>query len=92
MGEDVYHQHLADEIYPEARALVAAHLAKGHTVAIISAATPYQVNPIARDLNIEHVMCTVMEVENGKFTGNIVEPACWGEGKRPCSKRVDEKI
>ena len=52
VGEDVYHQHLADEIYPEARALVAAHLAKGHTVAIISAATPYQVNPIAHDLNI----------------------------------------
>ncbi|MEM7513592.1 MAG: 1-acylglycerol-3-phosphate O-acyltransferase, partial [Bacteroidota bacterium] len=56
-------------------------LAKGHTVAIISAATPYQVNPVARDLNIKHVMCTRMEVEDGKFTGNIVEPACWGEGK-----------
>ena len=58
-----------------------AHLAKGHTVAIISAATPYQVNPVARDLNIKHVMCTRMEVRNGKFTGNIIEPACWGEGK-----------
>lgn len=88
VGEDVYHQHLADEIYPEARALVAAHLAKGHTVAIISAATPYQVNPIARDLNIEHVMCTVMEVKDGIFTGNIVEPACWGDGKAYAAKEL----
>jgi putative phosphoserine phosphatase/1-acylglycerol-3-phosphate O-acyltransferase len=81
VGEEVYLKHLAKSIYPEARALVAAHFAKGHTVAIVSAATPYQVNPIARDLNIEHVMCTRMEVKKGRFTGNIIEPACWGEGK-----------
>lgn len=81
VGEDVYLKHLADEIYPESRALVAAHLAKGHTVAIVSAATPYQVNPIARDLGIKEVMCTRMEVKDGAFTGRIIEPACWGEGK-----------
>ncbi|MEM1119195.1 MAG: HAD-IB family hydrolase [Bacteroidota bacterium] len=81
VGEEVYLKHLAGSIFPEARAMVAAHMAKGHTVAIISAATPYQVDPIARDLNIKHVMCTRMEVKNGKFTGNIIEPACWGEGK-----------
>lgn len=81
VGEEVYLKHLADEIYPESRALVKAHLAMGHTVAIISAATPYQVDPVARDLDIHHVMCTRMEVEKGKFTGNIIEPACWGEGK-----------
>lgn len=90
VGEEVYHKHLADEIYPESRALVNAHLAKGHTVAIISAATPYQVNPIARDLNIHHVMCTRMEVSNGKFTGNIEEPACWGAGKAHAAKELCE--
>ena len=74
VGEEVYYKYLANEIYPESRALVDAHLAKGHTVAIISAATPYQVNPIARDLGVEHVMCTRMEVKNGVFTGDIVEP------------------
>lgn len=88
VGEEVYHKHLADEIYPESRALVNAHLAKGHTLAIISAATPYQVDPIARDLKIEHVMCTRMEVEKGKFTGNIIEPACWGEGKAHAARQL----
>jgi putative phosphoserine phosphatase/1-acylglycerol-3-phosphate O-acyltransferase len=88
VGEEVYHKHLADKIYPESRALVAAHMAKGHTVAIISAATPYQVNPIARDLNIEHVMCTFMEVKDDVFTGKIIEPACWGEGKAHAAKEL----
>lgn len=88
LGEEVYRKHLASEIYPESRALVAAHMAKGHTVAIISAATPYQVNPIARDLAIEHIMCTRMEVKNGKFTGNVIEPACWGDGKAYAAKEL----
>ncbi len=91
VGEEVYMKHLAQTIYPESRALVAAHLAKGHTVAIISAATPYQVNPIARDLNIKHVMCSRMEVKNGKFTGKIIEPACWGEGKAHAAMELVKK-
>ncbi|RMF01590.1 MAG: HAD-IB family hydrolase, partial [Bacteroidetes bacterium] len=92
VGEEVYLKHLAETIYPEARALVAAHLAKGHTVAIVSAATPYQVNPIARDLGIEHVMCTRMEVKNGKFTGYIIEPACWGDGKAHAAHELEARL
>jgi len=91
VGEEVYLKHLASEIYPESRALVEAHMAMGHTVAIISAATPYQVNPVARDLGIEHIMCTKMEVVKGKFTGKIVEPACWGEGKAHAATQLSEK-
>ena len=91
VGEEVYQKYLADQIYPESRELVAAHMAMGHTVAIISAATPYQVNPIARDLNIHHVMCTRMEVAKGKFTGNILEPACWGEGKSHAARELADK-
>lgn len=87
VGEEVYHKHLAAAIYPEARELVAAHIAKGHTVAIISAATPYQVEPIARDFGIAHVMCTRMEVKNGIFTGDILQPACWGEGKAHAGRK-----
>ena len=92
VGEEVYLKHLADSIYPEARAMVAAHMAKGHTVAIVSAATPYQVDPIARDLNIKHVMCTRMEVKKGKFTGNIVEPVCWGEGKAHAARELQAQF
>lgn len=91
VGEEVYLKHLAESIYPESRALVAAHMAQGHTVAIVSAATPYQVNPIAKDLGIDHVMCTKMEVIDGKFTGKIIEPACWGEGKAYAGRTFAEE-
>ena len=90
LGEEVYQKELAQAIYPESRALVSAHLAMGHTVAIVSAATPYQVEPVARDLGVSHVMCTRMEVKKGKFTGKIIEPACWGEGKAEAGRQLAE--
>jgi len=90
VGEEVYQESLTHAIFPEARALVAAHLAMGHTVAIISAATPYQVEPIARDLCVDIIRCTRMEVEKGVFTGNIIEPVCWGEGKALAGQELAE--
>ncbi len=80
-GEALYRKHIARLVYPESRALIDAHLAKGHTVAIISSATPYQVEPAARDLGVEHVMTTQLEVEDGEFTGAVIRPTCFGLGK-----------
>lgn len=81
LGEEVYRKHLAKVVFPESRAIVDAHKARGHTVAIVSAATHYQVDPLARDLGIEHVLCTKLEVERGIFTGRVQHPTCYGEGK-----------
>lgn len=80
-GEELYEKYIARKVYPEARTLIEAHRAKGHTIAIVSSATIYQIEPTARDLDIEHVLCSQYEVENGEFTGNIIRPLCFGEGK-----------
>jgi len=81
VGEEVFEKHLATKIYPESRALVNAHLERGHTVAIISSATRYQAEPLARNIGIEHVLCTELEVRDGAFTGQVVKPTRYGEGK-----------
>ena len=80
-AERIFTERLAAEIYPEARALVRAHLRKGHTLAIVSSATSYQVDPIARELEIPTVLCTRLEVVDGRFTGEVIRPTCYGEGK-----------
>ncbi|MEQ9463607.1 MAG: HAD-IB family hydrolase [Haliea sp.] len=87
-GETLYRDQIARRVYPESRALIDAHRAKGHTVAIISSATCYQVQPAARDLGIEHVMCTALEVEDGKFTGGVVRPTCFGQGKVDAAEQL----
>lgn len=91
-GEELYEKHIARKVYPESRALIDAHIAKGHTVAIVSSATIYQIEPTARDLNIEHVLCSQYEVENGEFTGEIVRPLCFGEGKVMAAEKLAKEM
>jgi putative phosphoserine phosphatase / 1-acylglycerol-3-phosphate O-acyltransferase len=81
LGEDLYLKRTAGRVYPEARALIRAHQAKGHTVAIVSSATLYQIAPAARELDIDRILCSHYEIANGVFTGNIVRPLCFGPGK-----------
>jgi putative phosphoserine phosphatase/1-acylglycerol-3-phosphate O-acyltransferase len=88
VGEQIYTKQIARLIYPESRALVDAHIARGHTVAIISSATPYQVEPAAADLGIEHVLCSHLEVSEGKFTGTAVKPLCFGQGKVDAAEKL----
>lgn len=80
-GEELYKKHIARKIYPETRAIIEAHQAKGHRVAIISSATIYQIEPTARDLGITDIKCSSYEIEDGVFTGEIIRPLCFGEGK-----------
>ncbi|MGB5256228.1 MAG: HAD-IB family hydrolase [Woeseiaceae bacterium] len=91
-GRELFESHIARLIYPESRALVEAHLRKGHTVAIISSATPYQVEPAAQDFNIDNVLCTHLEVEKGCFTGKVVRPTCFGPGKVTAAESLVEKF
>jgi putative phosphoserine phosphatase/1-acylglycerol-3-phosphate O-acyltransferase len=91
MGRSLFTGWLAGDVFPEARALVRAHQRAGHTVAVVSSATRYQVEPIAADLGIEAVMCTELEVREGAFTGNVVRPTCYGEGKARAAKAFAAK-
>ncbi|HAU67197.1 MAG TPA: HAD-IB family hydrolase, partial [Gammaproteobacteria bacterium] len=65
---------------------------KGHPVALVSAATPYQVMPAARELGIDHVKCTHMEVVDGKFSGAVVKPTCYGMGKVLAADQVMAEV
>ena len=89
---DLYKKHIAKLIYPESRALIEAHLKKGHTVAIISAATPYQVLPAAKELGIDHVRCSNLEIVDGKFTGAVEKPTCYGMGKVDAAEGLAEQF
>lgn len=91
-GERVFTDYLAADIYPESRALVEAHQRRGHTVAIVSSATHLQIDALARELGIEHVLCTELEYEDGRFTGKVRRPACWQEGKAEAARGFAERF
>ena len=76
-----FDEMVAPTVYPEAIEAVRKHEAQGHVVAIVSGATKFVVRPLARRLGISHMLYTRLEVENGLFTGRVVEPICFEEGK-----------
>ena len=81
LGERLFVQKIAGTIRPQARAIVKAHQRMGHTVALASAATRFQTEPIARDLDIQHIVCTELETEDDLLTGRVLGAFLWGEHK-----------
>ncbi len=91
LGERLFKEHIADRVYPEAQALVAAHRRKGHTIAITTSATWFQVAPIAKALGISEVVCQHLEVIDGFVTGNMAGASMWGPGKARAARDFAEE-
>lgn len=81
LGEQLFRQSVAGRLFHDMWRLVKAHQSMGHTVAIASSATRLQVAPLARELGIDHVLCTELEVEEGLVTGRLAGRTLWGPGK-----------
>jgi HAD superfamily hydrolase (TIGR01490 family) len=87
LGERLLRSALGGALYPDAWRLVAAHHRRGHRVVIASSALPFQVEPLARELSIEDVLCTQLADNDGILTGEIEGPILWGAGKAAAVKQ-----
>jgi putative phosphoserine phosphatase/1-acylglycerol-3-phosphate O-acyltransferase len=77
----LFREKIAGMVYPEAREIVKAHQRAGHTVALASSATRYQLAALADDLGFEHVLCSEVEIVRGYFSGYLSGPVLWGPEK-----------
>ncbi len=81
LRRECFEQRLSGKLAEHAVELVAAHRARGHVVALITATNRFLVEPLAQALGFEHLIATEPERENGRFTGRILPPPCLGAGK-----------
>lgn len=81
LGEQLFTSDIAGSLFHGAWRLVRAHQNQGHTVAIATSATRLQVAPMARELDIEHILCTELDLCDGIVTGALAGRPPWGEGK-----------
>jgi len=81
LGQRLFESELRERIFPEIRALLADHRRQGHVIAIATSAAPFQVEPVARELGVEHVLCTRLETIDGNLTGKSHGPVLWGRAK-----------
>lgn len=77
-----YRTEVRSHILARGRATIEKHRAAGAILALVTSATRYAAVPLANELGIAHVVCTELEVDaEGRFTGRITNPMCFGEGK-----------
>lgn len=87
--DDWFHQEVERHVTDAGREAVRRHREAGDVCAIVTAASPYGARPLANLLGIEHVVSTVLEVdERGHFTGRAERPLCIGEGKLERATRL----
>lgn len=78
-----FQEHLIDYVTEEGRRWVEGHRRLGHRVALITASPNYTAAELAGHLGMgdEDVMATRFEVASGRFTGRLLEPMIYGQGK-----------
>jgi HAD superfamily hydrolase (TIGR01490 family) len=76
-----FHDDVAWAICTEARARIERHREAGDVLVLLTSATQFLTRPVAEALDIEHMLCTRVEVDGGQFTGRYAAPACYGQGK-----------
>jgi putative phosphoserine phosphatase/1-acylglycerol-3-phosphate O-acyltransferase len=80
-GRKLARNVLGGWLFPEAAALISYHRRKGHLIVIASSALPFQVEPLARELGVDHVLCTRLEARDGICTGELAGDVLWGRPK-----------
>jgi HAD superfamily hydrolase (TIGR01490 family) len=79
--EGLFSDSVVHHVQEAGRRAVERHRKNGDLVAIVTGATPYVAEPLARELGIDHVVATHLEVVDGAFTGRVQPPMNYGAGK-----------
>jgi HAD superfamily hydrolase (TIGR01490 family) len=89
--EELFSEFILGHVADAGRRAVARHREAGDFVAIVTGATPYVALPLARELGIEHVIATHLEIEDGMFTGKVLPPMSYGRGKVELAERLGQE-
>lgn len=74
-------QHIQPMMLNRATQLLDDHRSQGHTLLIITASNRFVTQPIADQLDIEHLIATEPEMINGYYTGKVAGTPSFQEGK-----------
>lgn len=80
-GERLFKHETSSLLRPQMWQIIRAHREQGHRIVIASSATRFQIDPIAREIEADHALCTEVEVVDGVLTGEFLGRPLWGPGK-----------
>ncbi len=90
LSEEHFDAVVKSRIYPEAKRLIDDLRLAGNTLCLITATNGVIAKPLADALGFEHLLATIPEVINGRYSGNIKGNYCGGAGKIAPIKQLCE--
>ncbi len=88
-----YHAEVRPHLQPAALQAVEHHRAEGHALVLLTTSSPYLSGAVRDDLALDAFGCTAYEVgADGRFTGGLVRPVCYGEGKVLHAERIAAEL
>ena len=78
---------------PAVHRRLAEHHRLGHICVILSASVPHLLEPAARDLGVDHLICTRLETDRqGLYTGKPDGPVCVGTEKTSQAQALARRL
>ena len=80
LGDDII-PRLVDDVRLEAQGFLELHREAGRDTYMVTASPIEIVRRLAQELEMTDAIATVAEIVDGKYTGELSEPFCYGPGK-----------
>ena len=76
-----WEEEVRQNLRSQADEIIEKHRTAGHHLAILTSSSNYLSAFAAEHWGISHVLCNRFEVVDDEFTGILIEPVCFGQGK-----------
>ena len=81
LSSDIFKNHILKSIRPEVNSEIIFHKTRGARVVILSSAILPICRNVADYLEMDDIICSVLEIIDGAYTGHAIGPLCFGEEK-----------
>ncbi len=82
MGEEFCREYLCPCVSPAAMRAIDEHRRAGHTIVLLTGSLDFLIDPIATALQVERCFAGRLEQIDGLYTGRLIPPLPYGQGKR----------
>ncbi|MBH0190942.1 MAG: HAD family hydrolase [Nitrospira sp.] len=92
LGEEFCREHLCPGVSPAAMRQIEEHRQAGHTIVLLTGSLDFLIEPIATALQVERWFAGRLEQINGVYTGHLLSPFPYGEGKRQLIEQLAQDL
>ncbi len=92
LGEAFCREALCPRVSPAAMTAIDRHRSEGHRVILLTGSLDFLMEPIAESLQVDRCVASRLEQMGGVYTGQVIPPLPYGEGKLTFVHRLAQEL